>query len=467
MDDDKTFTIEALERRVLMDGTVGAVAAAGAGAGTGAIASSVVPWAVEPPRGTGTPSPTPTPAPTPTPTPSPSATAHRYLYVFDAPKDLQGFQTLKRQIEVFDIDAGHRWVKNIPLPGDIYNIRGVAGNAATGRLYVSYFLGPVNGYQPGGLMCLDISTGAVIWRMDYPQSVVPAPDRFALTPDGRKIYLPSGENGTADFWEVIDASNGNPIGRVHYTTAPHNTIASLDGRYVFLEGQEKAAEPPAIVHTIGVVDTATDTIVRSIGPFRDVVRPFTINGKASLVFATVDNFVGFQVGDVATGRVLYTVPAPNTTQPVPAPHRAHSHGIALTPDERELWVVNGDRGGIDVWDVSRVPAEAPTYITFIKTRRPGQNLAGQPDPAASNDAAGVPAWIASSYDGKYMYAESGDIIDVATHKVIGQLRAETTDSSGKLVPAPYTHSRFDLEVDFGSDGQATHVTDQFGVGRVT
>ena len=56
-----------------------------------------------------------------------------------------------------------------------------------------------------------------------------------------------------------------------------------------------------------------------------------------------------------------------------------------------------------------------------------------------------------------MYAESGEIIDVATRKVIGELRAGST--------APYSHSRFMLEIDFDG-GKVSRVTDQFGVGRV-
>src|SRR4051794_29138259 len=48
-------------------------------------------------------------------TAKPSAT-HRYLYSFELAKSRQGFQTQKPQIEVFDIDNGHQWVKNIPLP---------------------------------------------------------------------------------------------------------------------------------------------------------------------------------------------------------------------------------------------------------------------------------------------------------------------------------------------------------------
>jgi hypothetical protein len=64
-----------------------------------------------------------------------------------------------------------------------------------------------------------------------------------------------------------------------------------------------------------------------------------------------------------------------------------------------------------------------------------------------------------------MYPESGEVIDVATHKVIAQLRAKTYNSSGALVDAPYSHSRFILEADF-LNGQAVTVTEQFGVGRI-
>jgi len=112
-----------------------------------------------------------------------------------------------------------------------------------------------------------------------------------------------------------------------------------------------------------------------------------------------------------------------------------------------------------------VPAGPPTYIGHIRTRATGKNLQNQVDPAASNDATGVPAWVASSWDGKYMYAESGEVIDVKTHKVVAQLRAKQLDSSGNLVWGPYSHSRFILEVDF--DGSNVfNVTDQFGIGRV-
>jgi hypothetical protein len=394
------------------------------------------------------------------------ADMRRYLYLVNAPKNVTGFTNLKRHIEVFDIDNGHKWVKNIPLPSGIYNIRGVAASPSTGRLYISYFLTATNGYQPGGLLCLDLNTNALIWRRDYPASQVPSPDRFDITPDGKTIYMPVGEHGTDRFWAIIDAANGNVTGRVYHTTAPHNTIVSLDGKFAFLEGQEKGTQPADVYHTLGVVDTATNQVVRKVGPFKGAIRPFTINGSATLAFATMNDFIGFQIGSIETGKVLFTVPVPGVTQPAPNQGKVQNHGILLTPDEKEIWLVDTGKVGIHVYDVSGVKqGKAPTYVKFVAVRKPGKNLAGQTDSLASRDATGVPAWINRSHDGKFIYSENGEIIDAATKTVIGQLRGKETNSAGQLVDAPYSHSRFMIEVQTVG-GKVTRATDQFGIGLV-
>ena len=46
-----------------------------------------------------------------------------------------------------------------------------------------------------------------------------------------------------------------------------------------------------------VADTRTDRIIQRIGPTSHIVRPFTINGDATLAFVTVNALLGFQVGD--------------------------------------------------------------------------------------------------------------------------------------------------------------------------
>jgi hypothetical protein len=78
----------------------------------------------------------------------------------------------------------------------------------------------------------------------------------------------------------------------------------------------------------------------------------------------------------------------------------------------------------------------------------------------------VPAWLAVSWDGKFLHAESADIIDVATREVIGQLRAKTLSSSGTLIDSPYTHGRFILQSHFDPTGRAVRAMDQCGIGLV-
>ena len=62
----------------------------------------------------------------------------------------------------------------------------------------------------------------------------------------------------------------------------------------------------------------------------------------------------------------------------------------------------------------------------------------------------------SSYDGTYLYPESGEIIDSKNKQVIGNL----VGANGK-----YVHSRFALEVNM-LNGKVLRVGDQQGVGRI-
>jgi DNA-binding beta-propeller fold protein YncE len=391
---------------------------------------------------------------------SPSATQQRYLYAVSLPYNRRGFRNVTSKIEVFDVNAGHRWVKDIPLPDGIYNARGVAVNAATDRLYVSFFNTSADTRQPGGLLCVDLNTDQVLWVYRYDAKLVPSPDRFALTPDGAKIYMPVGEGSAeATWWLAVDAATGEPTGtEIHHVSAPHNTIVSIDGRYAFLEGQEFGDQPAEVDRTIALVDTATDTVVRRIGKFRDVVRPFTITGDAKYLFATENNFVGFEVADIETGEVIFTVPVPGIVQPKPGSSpETDCHGIAITPDEKLLFLVDRVSGGVQVFDISGLRnGEAPRHIKFIPTRQYGRNLDGNLDPAAREDAADMPGWLAVSYDGRYVYPESGEVIDTKTLAVV-----DVIQGGGGL----YLHSKFMAEVVF-DNGRAIRVTDQFGVGRV-
>src|SRR5205085_1169434 len=85
----------------------------------------------------------------------------------------------------------------------------------------------------------------------------------------------------------------------------------------------------------------TNRIIERIGPLILGVRPFTIDGRQRFAFTTATRFRGFQVSNIRTGRVLYTVSFGSNAGL--APGYPPSHGISLSPDERQLWVFDARR----------------------------------------------------------------------------------------------------------------------------
>src|SRR5258708_24440557 len=168
---------------------------------------------------------------------------------------------------------------------------------------------------------------------------------------------------------------------------------------------------------VSVSDTASHEVVKSVGPFSASLCPFTLNAKGTLAFANVDGLVGFEVGDLQTGLVLDRVAAEGYDKDAAAKYECRSHGIAFTPDERELWIADGVRNRLQVFDASAFP---PVVLTSI-------------------DLASQPRWIAFSLDGTFAYASTGDVIDVATRKIVGALE----DPSGRKL-----NSENFLEIDF-------------------
>src|SRR6476660_9692413 len=104
---------------------------------------------------------------------------------------------------VFDIDAGHKFVRRIPAAGlakdgKPSNVKGIVASAATRRLYVSTL---------EKLTCFDLLTDKILWEKSYEGGC----DRMALSPDGKVMYLPSLEK---DHWHVINALTGDIITKV-------------------------------------------------------------------------------------------------------------------------------------------------------------------------------------------------------------------------------------------------------------
>ncbi|HEX3453924.1 MAG TPA: hypothetical protein VHS03_04795, partial [Gaiellaceae bacterium] len=325
---------------------------------------------------------------------------------------------------VYSIDRGNRLVQTVALPRIGSSIHGAVASVRTGILYVSY------GEQkpPGGsLLAYDLRTGRVLWRRTYRFGI----DSMAISGDGRRIYMPAGEKTQSGLWRIIAASNGNPTGRaIAGPAGAHNTILGPGGRYLYLGGVDG--------RYLEVASTATNKVVRNIGPLHSPgVRPFTINGSQTLAFTTARTFLGFQVGNIVTGEVLYSVPVPGFSFDPKTFGRTPDHGISLTPDERELYLIDTPNGFVHVFDVTGLPGSPPRLVANIKLHH-----------APPNDG-----WLQCSRDGRYVYVgRSGDVIDTRTHRIVHYL-------------PPLAATADFLEIDW-RHGRPVATTSRYGVGYV-
>ena len=318
-------------------------------------------------------------------------------------------------ITVFDIGQGYKFVRRIAT-WDVQegkppeNVKGIAASARTGLVYVSSL---------SRIIAIDAVTGKKIWDKSYTTGV----DRMAISPDGKILYVPQLE-GPA--WRVVNAADGNVLATIETNSGSHNTIYSADGAHVYLAGLKSPL--------LSIADPKTHKIVSTVGPFGNVIRPFTVNGSNTLAFVNVNGLLGFEVGDIRTGKKLHRVEVEGYAQGPVKRHGCPSHGIALTPDEKELWLADCANSAIHIFDATVMP---PRQKTTVKAR----------------DCVG---WVNFSIDGRSAYSSTGEIIDVATRKIVATLR----DEAGHDVQS---EKQLELVIDSHT---VVRAGDQFGIGGV-
>ena len=341
---------------------------------------------------------------------SPVAVKH-YLYVaVPGIRDYLGYGG--HGILVFDIDNNHRFVKRIATKGfhpdkTASNVKGVAVSIPLNSIYISTI---------ESLQRIDLTTDKLVWEKTFEGGC----DRMAISPDGKTMYLPSFEKS---FWNVVDCATGELIKKIEVNKRAHNTIYGPSGNHVYLDD---IASP-----WLYVADAKKHELVNKIGPFSNFIRPFTINGKETLVYATIDSLLGFEVGDLQTGKKLAHVEVEGWNAGPVRRHGNPSHGIGLTPDEKEIWLSDGHNMRVHVFSAA-MPYQ---QLTTLPVRD-------------------MPGWINFSMDGHYAYPSSGEVIETKTRKTITALQDEFYNNvaSEKM-----------LEIVFANN-KAVKAGDQFGIG---
>jgi DNA-binding beta-propeller fold protein YncE len=307
---------------------------------------------------------------------------------------------------VYSGDAQHRQVERVDLPGVEYP-RGMSADPRGRALFISYGgYGGATGH--GALVKVDLMTGRELWTRRYGTGV----DSTAISRDGTKLYLPTGEEDRSGLWLVIRARDGKLIGRIRGGGKAHNTVLSKDGTRVYLGGRGDIY--------MSVADARTDTIIKPrIGPLLAGVRPFTVDPAGRLVYTTATRFTGFQISSAATGKVLQTV-AFNGFRDPPKTYTgdAPSHGLTLTDDGKRVWVLDGPRQQVRVYAVRDGARVAPTPVATVRLTVP--TVGQQPDCEGRCVKSG---WLQASGDDRYVYVgDAGDVIDTRTFKVAAHLR---------------------------------------------
>jgi hypothetical protein len=345
-----------------------------------------------------------------------SSGAHHLEYVFNV-----------GLVSVYDVDQAWKPAGTISLPQTVAGIRGVMVSPATHMMFIAYG-GDSGGNGTGSVLAYDLDGDRVVWDVHLNTGI----DSGAVSTDGMRLYMPTGEGSEGTTWNILSTANGELLGTITGGFAPHNTIASQDGQFVYLGARYS--------EFLSVYNTTTHAVSK-VGPLIKGVRPFTVNGSNTIAFTTATEFDGFQVSSLTKHTVLSTIPFQDAQElqeqkekeekeelegkePVKFPDSGPSHGISLSPNEKELYVVDAVHKQVRAYSVPGVSAleagQPPTLSSEIAL--PGEELKGTESICAYDCGRG--GWLQRSTDGRFVYVgDAGAVINTETKSVVATLPA--------------------------------------------
>ncbi len=331
----------------------------------------------------------------------------RYLYMSspDAAQRSHG-----DGIYVFDIDDGHRFVKFVEVPQFKGGLRGFCSSLPNRAAYYTK--------TDGTLGAFDLEEETVRWEKNYTRGG----DRACIRHDGSTLYVPDGwwHRSADGGFSVIDADTGKVLDRRTTGAAPHNSVVTPDGEAMLIGGAEW-------LDVYRVDDLAP--VWRFSGVGDGGVFPFTVDSRRRYAYVCHHDHVGFDVVDLEEGRKLHAVRAGDGIA-------RRTHGVGLTPDEREIWISDQYGERLVVFDNTALPDEPPLKGEIPLSR-------------------GGHGWVGFSLAGDYGWCHTPDVIDVKTKEIVAKLR----DGEGN----PVDGSKF-FEAHFRGD-EFVRVGKQFGMGR--
>jgi YVTN family beta-propeller protein len=173
------------------------------------------------------------------------------------------------------------------------------------------------------------------------------PNNLDVAKDGAHVYV--GIAQAPGAVDVIDATSLTNLKSIPVQGAIHNVYVTPDGKYAV------AGSIPG--KTINVIDTSSNAVAWTL-TLSDGIRPmvFTRNpdGSTKEIIVQLSGFHGFAVVDFAsrkeTRRIALPDP-PGEERETQGLQGSPSHGLALTPDGKILWVASKYYGFVAAYSV--------------------------------------------------------------------------------------------------------------------
>jgi YVTN family beta-propeller protein len=208
---------------------------------------------------------------------------------------------------------------------------------------------------------VDRATGKIVGKAP----LTGRPNSISTSPDGKLVFVAIAQApGAVD---VVDVASMKKIKTIPIAGAVHYAYLTPDNRYI------------AATSIPGKVITIID--VKTLEPlwdfhFRQGVRPVAFekgpDGLTSRMFVEESGLHGFEVVDFKTRQSVTTIHLPD--EPVSLVGKqsdAPSHGIAVAPDNKTLWVNSSVAGAVFIYSLPElkllghtVIGDVPDWLTF-------------------------------------------------------------------------------------------------------
>ncbi len=237
------------------------------------------------------------------------------------------------------------------------------------------------------LKVIDTATNQVTATIPLPG----VPNQCASTPDGHFVAVP---NRSGDTVVIVDIRLGKIVKELP-VKKPHNAYNTGRNDVLYISSMGD--------HEIDRIDLKKMEYTDKI-PVGGVPRPYAVTRNEKTLYVALSDYHGFEIVNIPDKKEIARVdlPAAPPADCILEPH-TETHGLALSPNERELWVTSLSDNGVYVYDIAAKK--------LSKEIRTGE----------------CPNWIGFSPDGKYVTVSNcgsndATIIDAKTRQAVATIK---------------------------------------------